>query len=328
MQNNILKIFFLLAIFLMLPNFSKAAIYFQDNFDGYADSPTNHGWGITSAANVENGDSPDGGRVLKFTIQTRGTAQYWSEFDPNPNGTFEDGYIGFWAKEVGHTDGTAGGVKWLKLFSADYSATYANVTFGQGYGDGMFGSIGSGEGSGLTNDTQTGYRMSGTVSAGNWSVGTSYTVGNTTGYGTNKIYSCKLNHVATTNDQPGIGANWTTYWDLVGTIVNSSVAFYAGEGWHYYEYYMKHNTDNNFDGEFASWRDGELKIRVTGVRNRNNANSMDWDSASLVNHVEIAAPTEYYIYFDDIKTSDTYMEYVPPATDSVAPSAPSGIGVM
>ncbi len=100
----------------------------------------------------------------------------------------------------------------------------------------------------------------------------------------------KLDHVSSENNRPGVGPNWEDYWIKIGTITNHSSAFYTGSGWHYYEYYVKHNTDDNLDGEFAVWVDGELKIRVANMRNRNNANSMDQDSASLVNHVEIEAP--------------------------------------
>jgi len=310
---------------------TNAATYFEDDFDGYADSPANHGWGVPSAATVENSDSPNGGRAMKFTIQATGTAQYWSEFDPNPSGEFSDGYVAFWAKVEGHTDGTAGGVKWIKLFSADYGGptpnSYANVTFGQAYGSGQFWSLGTGDGWGISNDTQAEYRYIGTVAAGSWSSGTSYSAGYTAGYGTNKIYSCKSNHVAAADNQPGVGANWQTYWDLVGTITTYSASFYAPSGWHFYEYRVKHNIDNNFDGEFAVWVDGVLKIRVENMRNRNNANSMDWNSASLVNHVENAAPSEYYIYFDDIKTSDTYLEYTPSGSDVTSPANPSGLSV-
>ncbi|MDQ1284580.1 MAG: hypothetical protein QG620_928, partial [Patescibacteria group bacterium] len=187
---------------------SQAAILFEDDFDNYADSPANHGWDIPSSVVVESGDSPEGGRCLKFTISENGTAQYWSNFDPNPNGTFEDGYIAFWAKQEGHTDGASGGVKWLKLFSSDYPATYANVTWGQTYETGIFGSVSAGSGYGPTNDTQVGYRYSGLVSAGNWLAGTGYSAGYTSGYGTNQIYSCRLSHTASSDNRPGIGAEW------------------------------------------------------------------------------------------------------------------------
>ncbi|HOF42238.1 MAG TPA: hypothetical protein PLF30_02305 [Candidatus Moranbacteria bacterium] len=327
---DILTIFIVIACCFCFAQKSEAAILFEDNFDGYSDSPENHGWDIPSAANVENCDSPDGGRCLRFSIQARGTAQYWSNFDPNPSGTFEDGYIAFWAKEEGHEDGTAGGVKWLKLFSADYHnnpSTYANVTFSQTYQTGRFSGINCGPGTSPLNDTQVAYGYEGFVGAGTWRVDTEYTAGNSAGYGTNSAYVCKVNHVSSENNRPGVGPNWEDYWIKIGTITNHSSAFYTGSGWHYYEYYVKHNTDDNLDGEFAVWVDGELKIRVANMRNRNNANSMDWDSASLVNHVEIEAPNMYYIYFDDIKTSDSYIEYVTPQEDTTAPSSPCGLSV-
>lgn len=320
-----------IAVFFATASKTNAATYFEDDFDGYVDSPANHGWGIPSAVTIETSDSPNGGRAMKFAVQATGTEQYWSDFDPNPSGEFSDGYIAFWAKVEGHTDGTAGGVKWIKLFSADYGGptpnSYANVTFGQTYSAGQFWDFGTGDGFGISNDTQAGYRYNGYVSSGSWSAGTTYSAGYGYGYGTNSVYSCKLGHTASSDNQPGIGPNWQTYWDRVGVITASSAPFYAPSGWHFYEYRVKHNTDNNFDGEFAVWVDGILKIRVENMRNRNNANSMDWNSASLVNHVENAAPSEYYIYFDDIKTSDTYLEYIPSGSDNVSPANPSGLSV-
>lgn len=316
---------------LSAPHFASAAVLFHDNFDGYTDSPANHGWTIPSAATIENGDSPDGGRVLKFDIQNGGTAQYWTNFDPNPNGTFSDGYISFWAKETNHADGTPGGVKWLKLFSADYggtTATYANVTFGQDYGLGRFYQVSSGEGFPVVNDTQAAYNFNGYVAAGTWYPNTIYQAGYTSGYATHQIYTAKVTHTSAADNEPGVGANWRQYWDLVGTVTSYSAPFYSGDGWHFYEYRVKHNTDNNFDGEFAMWLDGQQKISVTGMRNRNNVNAMDWNSASLVNHVENPPLSPYQIYFDDIKTSDTYIPYASTVSDTIAPAAPSGLTVQ
>jgi hypothetical protein len=190
----------------------------------------------------------------------------------------------------------------------------------------MFYQVECGDGYTTQGDMVTGYRYNGDVGAGTWHSDTYYLAGYTSGYGSNKIYSCKTTHTASIDNQPGVGLNWETYWDLIGTISEYSASFYTGEGWHYYEYYMKHNTDDNFDGQFSVWVDGELKIDVIDMRNRNNANSLDWDVASLIDHVEIAAPSEYYIYIDDVTTSAEYIEYSV-AGDTTPPSYPMGLSV-
>jgi len=48
-----------------------------------------------------------------------------------------------------------------------------------------------------------------------WAVSTAYVVDDMRKNGT-AAYKCILNHTSTANDEPGVGANWTTYWSLQG----------------------------------------------------------------------------------------------------------------
>jgi hypothetical protein len=52
---------------------ASATVYLSDNFDGYADSPENHGWGLPDTFSVVSSDSPDGGRAIMATVLTDGT---------------------------------------------------------------------------------------------------------------------------------------------------------------------------------------------------------------------------------------------------------------
>jgi hypothetical protein len=50
----------------------------------------------------------------------------------------------------------------------------------------------------------------------NWSVSTAYVVGNVVLDG-DTAYICKSNHTSSLLDEPGVGTNWTTYWDTLTT---------------------------------------------------------------------------------------------------------------
>ena len=254
------KLFVTLAYLFIVTSQASATVYLSDNFDGYADSPENHGWSLPDTFSVVSSDSPDGGRAIMATVLDSGT-KYWSSIDPNPSGVFNDGYIGFWVKFVNQSQATAGGSKFLKLFSADYPTTYSNVTFGQIYSSGRFAQISHGNGGSTTSDTQEVFQYDGTKSAG-----------------------------------------------AVGTITDYSAPFYLTDGnWHWWECRVKLNTDGNTDGAFAVWVDGIQKINVINVKNRHDDNTRDWNSMSLVNYIHSSPPSTYYVYFDKITTSDTYI---------------------
>lgn len=266
------KLFVTLAYLFIVTSQAIATVYLSDNFDGYADSPENHGWSLPDTFSVVSSDSPDGGRAIMATVLDSGT-RYWSSIDPNPSGVFNDGYIGFWVKFVNQSQATAGGNKFLKLFSADYPTTYSNVTFGQIYSSGIFAQISHGNGESTINDTQQVFQYDGTKSAG-----------------------------------------------TVGTITDYSAPFYLTDGnWHWWECRVKLNTDGNTDGAFAVWVDGIQKINVINVKNRHDDNTRDWNSMSLVNYIHSSPASTYYVYFDKITTSDTYIG-VPGGADVAAPT--------
>jgi hypothetical protein len=56
---------------------------------------------------------------------------------------------------------------------------------------------------------------SGTVPVPACVVGTAYTLESTVTDFWGKMYRCILAHTSTINDEPAVGINWETYWDLI-----------------------------------------------------------------------------------------------------------------
>ena len=67
------KLFVTLAYLFIVTSQASATVYLSDNFDGYADSPENHGWSLPDTFSVVSSDSPDGGRAIMATVLTSGT---------------------------------------------------------------------------------------------------------------------------------------------------------------------------------------------------------------------------------------------------------------
>jgi len=141
--NKLFCVFFgVVTLFFAMPTFAAT---FSDNFDSYADETAveTAGWGLDYTTLESTGCRS--GKCLKADITATGTRWYithdLNEVEP---------YIRFYAKRVGF-DGT-GGNKFLKLFG-DNSSGYANITYGQEYTNGIFGTVNTGDGSGTENDT-------------------------------------------------------------------------------------------------------------------------------------------------------------------------------
>jgi hypothetical protein len=59
---------FFVSVFSQIIFPTDAAIYFEDNFDGYSDSPTNHGWHVPSTrVEIYEGLKTRFGRCIRHT---------------------------------------------------------------------------------------------------------------------------------------------------------------------------------------------------------------------------------------------------------------------
>jgi hypothetical protein len=144
----------------------EAEIIFQDDFDGYSDSPANHGWGVSSNISMVNGQGVNESRCAMVTYVRSGTSPYWfgvNVGDLNRNAL----YIRFYFK----VDDPSGGCKFLKLFGKQKQPEgYANTTVAIKYTSSLLYEISYGNGGGTTNDTQTVIRYAGEHSDSNVNV--------------------------------------------------------------------------------------------------------------------------------------------------------------
>lgn len=140
---------------------SKAAVIFQDNFDGYADSPINHGWGALGGnVSAQKGIGYRSSRGIKIAYTKSGTTPYWFGFSIARYTTLEI-YVRFYFK----IDATpTGGCKFLKIFGKTFDPEgYANSTFGLNQWAFTLKALAYGDGSGLRNDTQDIIKFSGST---------------------------------------------------------------------------------------------------------------------------------------------------------------------
>lgn len=75
----------------------------------------------------------------------------------------------------------------------------------------------------------------------NWATGTAYAVDDAVASGVGTQYICIAAHTSNTPSKPGTGASWTTYWQLMSSIVcgdtTSTVSFYSRETYDCDSYY-------------------------------------------------------------------------------------------
>lgn len=165
------KIKFLTVLFLVGLQSSVAfgATLFEDNFDGYADSPENHGWSMGSNVSVSTGKT---GRGVKVNYTTEGTGPH--VFSRSIN--YSEAYYSFDFKRVGWN--TCGGAKFFKLRAVDSGdwSNYANITTQFIYENGALQQITHGCGAALANDQGCGANL---VSSTLWGDGTVLTYSET-----------------------------------------------------------------------------------------------------------------------------------------------------
>lgn len=129
---------------------ANAAVLFQDDFDGYTDSPSNHGWQIASAVSAPSNEGYNGSRGIKISYTTDGTPPYWFGW----NGLRSFNRSALFVRFYFRTGPNQGGNKFVKLFGKTNGTGYANTTFPLESGGSIF-AVRYGNGSSTANDTQT-----------------------------------------------------------------------------------------------------------------------------------------------------------------------------
>ncbi|MGP8323230.1 MAG: T9SS type A sorting domain-containing protein [Methanosarcinaceae archaeon] len=169
-QNKIIKskVFFI-TVFLVFAGILNMNVYaqiiFQDDFDGYSDSPENHGWGMSSNISVADTGGLNGSRGIIVTYNTSGTSPYW--FGKNVSDEqINNIYVRFYFKihdpeYAGTEDAYYGGCKFLKIFGSQDGDGYANTTWGINYNHPVIREVSYGNGSGIDNDCQCIIRFAG-----------------------------------------------------------------------------------------------------------------------------------------------------------------------
>jgi hypothetical protein len=127
-----------------------ADILFQDNFDAYNDTPSNHGWSAGTAVSLVQNEGWNNSNCVKIVYTNSGTAPYVFSWSGISNLNKNKIYIRFYYK----TSVNQGGMKFCKLFGKDTGYNYANTTIPLEQNDGKLDYIRYGDGGGLTNDTQ------------------------------------------------------------------------------------------------------------------------------------------------------------------------------
>jgi hypothetical protein len=153
-----MKIFKLFIALMMFASLSHGAVIFQDNFDGYTDAPTNHGWQyIGSQVSTPSTEGRNGTRGLKVTFIGENTAPY-SIQKSLATLNLQEVYVRFYYK-VGPNP--TGGCKFVKFFGKQNSPSgYANTTFMLNYDSNTLYDIQYGAGA-IENDNGNVIRYSG-----------------------------------------------------------------------------------------------------------------------------------------------------------------------
>lgn len=140
------SIFAALFLSVLIPSIGWGQILFSDNFDGYSDSPANHGWSLGS--NVSVASDGTRGRSLRINYTIESNAMYIIERALNR----PEAYVKFSFKRTSH-NGT-GGCKFVKFFGQRIGDNYANCTFQQIYESGSMNGPMSGNGTGISGDAE------------------------------------------------------------------------------------------------------------------------------------------------------------------------------
>jgi len=162
-----------LFILFMISPFCLAygGVHFEDNFDGYSDSPSNHGWSMGSQVQVISGSECYNGRCVKISYIDEGTGPYIFSRSVN----YSEAYYKFFFKRKNHN--VCGGCKFFKLraIKGKNWDNYANITVQMDYGSGNLDQVDHGCGSELAGDQGCGGPFN---AISNWGPGTVLTTNN------------------------------------------------------------------------------------------------------------------------------------------------------
>jgi hypothetical protein len=101
------------------------------------------------------------------------------------------------------------------------------------------------------------------------------------------------------------------------TDANVSVSVSEGEfdpdddEWHCFEVYMKYNDNDQRNGAYKVWIDGQLWVSATNVKNRHNDNSKIIDRVELAGYTHENLEHTWYLWYDNVVFSD---EHIGPLT--------------
>ncbi len=103
--------------------------------------------------------------------------------------------------------------------------------------------------------------------------------------------------------------------------------------WHCFEIHMKYNDDNQRNGIYRVWIDGQLRLHATNVTNRHNSNSRFFDEIALGNYgAHGKSNVNWNLHYDDFVVSTQYIGPLgagtpapPPVT---APKPPTSLRII
>lgn len=156
--SRIVFLFFMISVGCLVVSTSlNAEILFQDDFDGYTDSPENHGWHMSSAISIPSNEGYNGSRCAKVAYTRSGTSPYWMGWNGIGGYNVDRIYVRFYYK----VDANQGGCKFIKLFGKSDDDGYANSTIPLEQSDGRPKYVRYGRGNSIVNDCQDFVRFTG-----------------------------------------------------------------------------------------------------------------------------------------------------------------------
>jgi hypothetical protein len=92
--------------------------------------------------------------------------------------------------------------------------------------------------------------------------------------------------------------------------------------WHSYQVFMRYNSNGKRDGEYKIWIDGTLHVHATNVVNRNDKNSLFFDSFRLGDYCSSAWERTWNIWYDNVVVSTDYIGSGPVPDEPPASTTP------
>ncbi len=353
MRKQIFKIFFLFAIFFVVPSFSQAEILFEDNFDSHAD------W---SPAQGASGETCEIGDTCSTTIPT-GYYDYrvageesCSDADGSHNTLNINNFnprggagksLQFWSEPCYSSGGSWGSDGLLGVAVLPQNELYVKywIKFQPDWRWNGDGSIGGLElGTAVPSPMQkflhvSHYDINDPAALWDYFSGTQNKprfVGGMAKYGGGS-YRTQLYQSLSALTVARDNSNSVTTNDYFGSSpLDWSNSLAPGDGqWHSFEWYLKLNSAGGVaDGESKFWYDGNLvhsKMDTIWVPSGDNPENYKWNHVWLGgNNANIYIPkNEQWYVVDDfvVSTSRVPNDYIIGSQDETAPAFPTGLSV-